>query len=114
MSSLPPSSPPAFADVNNPIIDPEPPNSTDGHPLILSRLRPRKRVLTTPPPVTPSRPKRTRRARRASSPLPTRSTSPYCIGASSPYVFDKEFYNNSEILNGDLTPGGATYGAANN
>ena len=114
MLSLPPSFPPAFADVNNPIIDPEPLNSTDGHPLILSRLRPRKRVLTTPPPVTPSRPKRTHHAHRALSPPLTQSTSPYYIGASLLYVFNKEFYNNNEILNSDLTPGRVTYGTANN
>jgi hypothetical protein len=59
--------------------------------------------------------KRARKRVRRSSSLPlARSPSPYRIGASSPYVFDEDFYNNSEILNGDLTLGGATYGTANN
>jgi hypothetical protein len=101
-------------DVNNPIIDPEPLNSTNGHPLILSRLYPHKRVLTTPLLVTPSRPKRTHRAHRALSLPLTRSTSPYYIGALLLYIFNKEFYNNSEILNSDLMPSGVTYGVANN
>ena len=30
------------------------------------------------------------------------------------YVFDDLFYNNSNILNRDITPGGVTYGTANN
>jgi hypothetical protein len=32
---------------------------------------------------------------------------------SSPYVFDEEFYGN-QLLNGNLSPDKATYGAANN
>jgi hypothetical protein len=54
------------------------------------------------------------RVRQSLSPLLARSPSPYCIGQSSPYVFNKDFYNNSKILNRDLTLGGATYGTANN
>jgi hypothetical protein len=114
MSSSPLSSPlpssPTFESAHKPEIP-----STNDHLLVVSRLRPRKRA-STPTLVTPTRglAKRTRHRRNSSSPLPAWSSPYRNLTESSPYIFDKGFYNNCEILNGDLTPSGATYGAANN
>jgi hypothetical protein len=85
-----------------------------GHPLVLSRLRPRKRKLTSPsPPISSplvssplatlirrTQPKRARHRRNSSSPPPALASLYYITVESSPYIFDEEFYtNNPSILN---------------
>ena len=70
------------------------------------------------PLVTPTRIRPLKRARqqlRNRSPTLAREPEPYYnLMPLSPYIFDADFYNNRDILNGNITPGGATYGAVNN
>ena len=114
MSSSPLSSPPAFE-------GPDPFNNVDllVQEPIITHLRPRRKRVPVVVPITPTRSRPSKRARqqrlRNDSSPPPALLSPYRMpNTSSPYVFDEDFYNNSQILNGDITPGGATYGAANN
>ena len=100
-----------------------------GHLLVLSRLRPRKRKSTSPPPLISSplassplatlirqtQLKRARYRRNSSSP-PLALASLYRIAVElSPYIFDEEFYtNNPSILNTTINADIANYKAAHN
>ena len=101
----------------------------EGYPLILLRLRPRKRKSTSPPPLissplassllaTPIRRTQLKRAcyRRNSLSPPLALASLYRITVESlPYIFDKEFYtNNLSILNTTIDADIANYRAAHN
>ena len=101
----------------------------EGYPLILLRLRPRKRKSTSPPPLISSplassplatlicrtQLKKARYRRNLSSP-PLALASLYRIAVElSPYIFDKEFYtNNPSILNIAINADIANYRAAHN
>jgi hypothetical protein len=124
LSLLPPSSSPTFESrylVLEDII------IVKDYPLVVSRLRPQKRKVGSPPLlVTPTyRGKRNSKRRRNSSSPPPLLSSLYRIrtpnltrpGAhliSSPYSYDEEFYSNSIILNRNLNKEFITYRAAYN
>jgi hypothetical protein len=116
MSSPTLSSSPGFKDLpgpDQPTLPITPANPSAVQQPILTRLRPRRHKVVMPVPTTPKRP-RQRRCRRNSSSPPRPQSSPYRLGQSSPYVFDNEFYNSSQILNSNVSPRVATYGATSN
>ncbi|KAN0093926.1 hypothetical protein V8E51_017110 [Hyaloscypha variabilis] len=124
LSSPPPSSSPTF-ESRYPVL--EDTITVKDHPLVVSRLRPQKRKVGSPPLlVTPTRKgkRNSKRRRNSSSPPPPLSslyrirtpdlTRPGAHLISSPYSYDEEFYSNGIILNRNLNEESATYGAAYN
>ncbi|KAG4428794.1 hypothetical protein IFR05_015720 [Cadophora sp. M221] len=101
---------------------PTPPNRTryNGSTPVVTHMRPRRRRRSTTPPKTPSSspPRRRRRRRRNISSSPPRLSTPYrgpsAPSASSPYVFDEDFYQNQGLFNNDITEQIATFGAETN
>ena len=110
-----------------------PANPPDIHDAVLTHLRPRHggrvvRLQSTPIPLAPpgpSTPQSTtileRRLERQAllnaqiTPKARRMPSPYRNPtASSPYVFDHDFYNNEDIMNGDVSFEDAVFGCQTN
>ena len=106
-----------------------PANPAAIHDAVSTHLRPRRSgravLPSIPIPSVPTTPKSTtilkrRLVRKALldaqiTPEARRVPSPYCNpNASSPYVFDYEFYNNSEIMNGDVSFEDAVFGCKSN
>ena len=121
LSSPPPSSP-AF-ESQFPV--PDDTIVVEDYPLVISRLRSKKRKAVTPPPpaTTRRRGRQRNRRRNSSSPLPMsslyriRTPVPGHLEAhfvSSPYAYDHEFYDNGPFGNKGLDEKAVTYRAAHN
>jgi hypothetical protein len=104
------------------IIPITPANPAAIHDAVSTRLRPRhgrvaQPILSTPRSTTILERRLQRQAllNAQITPSDVRMPSPYCNPiTSSPYVFNHDFYNNEEIINGDISFEDAVFGCQTN
>jgi len=118
--------------MDQPIAPVTPANPAAIHDAVSTHLRPQlprhsrncsKRIAThrSPPPIPSTKTKKQRKQRRRAlqeadvAPVTAQVPSPYHQPLpSSPYVFDHDFYNNDQIMNGDVSFEDAIFGAQTN